>query len=308
MELQFPHRLTYLSRRPWTLEEVIANLQAQKRLLEEGAALLDKIIPGMEITATEIRVARVATGSPLITDFLVLLYGEYQKQIEEQVAGQFEKMFGIDIPQEYNGLVTLGTLAATYFVSRWAYDTIRGKHKAAPPSIYIEGDYNTVINTLSGKLNVSAHSIDDALQKQLPLNRRRQLVTSVAKFLRPRKDGMIAPIKVEGAPDITGETIAEFPSDIELQQLDDTRNIDVVGATIDIRAVDRDRTKTGWAAKISGDRRFKRRLPMDLFPTVDHDELAKYERVIADVIVQGERRADGTFAPKRIHLISFRPE
>jgi hypothetical protein len=308
MERRFPHRLTYVSSRPWPLEDVITNLQAQKRLLEEGIALLDRIIPGLEVTATEIRITRVTTGSPLVTDFLVLLYSEYQEQIEDQVVVQIEKMFGTDIPAEYNGLVTLGTLAATYFVSRWAYEAIRGKSKPAPPSIHIQGNYNTVVNTLSDKLNVSTESIDDAIQKQLPLNKRRQLIASVAKFLRPRSDGLIVPIRVDGAPDIDPETISELPSDTDLQQLDDTSNIDVTGARIEIRAVDRDRTKTGWAARISGDKRFGKRLPMDLYPTVNQDELAKHESVVADIIVMGLRDTNGKFVPKRIHLISFRPD
>ena len=44
---------------------------------------------------------------------------------------------------------------------------------------------------------------------------------------------------------------------------------------------------------------------MDLYPTVDGEELARHDRVRGDLVVEGEPAPNGTFRPKRIHLLNF---
>lgn len=304
MELAFPHRVEYRDGTA-SIDEIIENLKAQKRLLEEGVRLLEHAIPNMDVDAIQIRIVQVAAGS-LITDFLVLVYGAYQKDIEATVVGGIEEMFGTDIPPQYEALVTLATLAVTYFVARYAYDAVRRKKPERPASTHIQGDYNTVINIIADKTNIPGSSIEGALHDSIPVARRRSLIKSVTSFLRPREDGRISPVDVKGVGYINPETIAEYPTDAELAEIDDSKNIDIPGATLDIRAVDRDKTNTGWAAVLVGDKRFKRRLPMDLYPTINAEALAKKERVTGDVIIEGERKSDGSFKAKRIHLISVK--
>lgn len=304
MELRFPHHVEYKNAGAWPLEDAITSLQAQRKLLEEGVATLDSLLEGFQVSKVEIRVNNIASTNPLVTDLIILVYGQYQQQIEDKVIGQIETMFGTDIPEQYEPIVALATLAVTYMVARWAYDRVRSKGKTHPASTHITGSYNTVVNILADKLNLSEGQVTDALNEAVPPAKRRSLVKSVTNFFRPRKDGVTTPIQVKGAPEIGDDVLREYPTDVELLSLDDTRNIDIPRATLNIRAIDRDKTKTGWAAVIQGDRRFKKRLPMDLYPTVDAEQLSKMDQVIADVIVEGDRRADGTFAAKRIHLIA----
>ncbi len=44
---------------------------------------------------------------------------------------------------------------------------------------------------------------------------------------------------------------------------------------------------------------------MDLYPTVDPEELAKHQNVRANLAIECDKRHDGTLKPKRIHLLSF---
>jgi len=306
MELAFPHRVEYQDGTA-SIDETIENLRAQKRLLEEGVRLLEHALPNMDVEAVHIRVIQVAAGS-LITEFLILVYGAYQKEVEQTIVGGIEEMFGTEIPPEYEALVTLATLAVVYFIARYAYDAVRKGKPDRPASTHIEGEYNTVINIIADKINVPANTVEAALHDSVPASRRRPLIKSVTKFLRPREDGRVSPVEVQGVGEVDPQALAEYPSDAELAQIDDSRNIDIPGATLDIRAVDRDRNNTGWAAVLVGDKRFKRRLPMDLYPTINAEALAKKERVKGDVIIEGERSTDGVFRARRIHLISVQTD
>lgn len=305
MELVFPHRVAYRNGTA-SIDEAIENLKAQKRLLEEGVRFLDIAVPNMTVESVRIRVVSVASGS-LVSDLVVILVTTYQAELEDKIVGGIEAMFGVDVPQEYEALVTLSTLAVTYFVARYAYDAVRAKKQDRPASTHIEGDYNTIVNVIADKINVPASSVESALHEAVPQGRRRSLIKSVTKFLKPREDGVISPVEVGGVGEISPETIAEYPSDSDLAEIDESRNVDIPGALLNIRAVDRDKNNTGWAAVIVGDKRFKKRLQMDLYPTVDASALAKLERVKADITVEGDRKPDGSFVGKRIHLLKVLP-
>lgn len=306
MELAFPHRVEYRDGTA-SIEEIIANLKAQKKLLEEGVRVLEAALPNLNVEKIHIRVVQVAAGS-LITELIILLYGAYQQEIESKVVGGIEEMFGTDIPEEYEALITLAALAVVYFVARYAYDAVRQKKQDRPASIHIDGDYNTVINVIADKINVPASVVEGAVHDAVPSSRRRSLIKSVTKFLRPREDGRISPVEIKGVGELSLDTLAEYPSDAELSEIDDSKNIDLPNVVLDIRAVDRDKTNTGWAAIVVGDKRFNQRLPMNLHPTIDAEDLAKQERITGDIIMEGERRADGSFKAKRIHLIAVKED
>jgi len=306
MELAFPHRVEYRDGTA-SIEEIIANLKAQKKLLEEGVRVLEAALPNLNVETIHIRVVQVAAGS-LITELIILLYGAYQQEIENRVIGGIEQMFGTDIPEEYEALITLAALAVVYFVARYAYDAVRQKKQDRPASIHIDGDYNTVINVIADKINVPASVVEGAVHDAVPSSRRRSLIKSVTKFLRPREDGRISPVEIKGVGELSLDTLAEYPSDAELSEIDDSKNIDLPNVVLDIRAVDRDKTNTGWAAIVVGDKRFNQRLPMNLHPTIDAEDLAKQERITGDIIMEGERRADGSFKAKRIHLIAVKED
>ena len=123
--------------------------------------------------------------------------------------------------------------------------------------------------------------------------------------MRPSKKDISAKIELRNAPDIEAETLAEFPNDADLNGVDDSTVIDLEGAVIDIRGTDRDKINSGWGAVIISDERFPKRLPMDLYPTVDPERLAKFQKVEANLSIECERRPDNTLRPRRIHLLSF---
>lgn len=304
MKTQFKHSGKYTAD-TFTIDEVIASLAAQKILIEEGVNFLSELDADFDLDKITVRVESIKTGT-LGWDLLVEVYGEYQTQIEGKVIGSLEEMFGVDVPPEYEGIVTLATLAVTYVVARYAYDRVarsRGDSGSAAP--YINGDNNIVIQQISSVVGQDPMFIEKALERSLPPAKRKKLIPKVADFLRPSKKDRTAKIEMVNAPDIAPATLSEFPGDAALKAVDDSKLIDLEGASIDIRGTDRDKISTGWGAVILGDNRFPKRLPMDLYPTVDPEELAKFHEVKANLSIECERRPDNTLKPTRIHLLSF---
>lgn len=303
MEIIFPHGVEYKTARA-TIDEAIDNLKAQKVLIEEAVKVLQKTSPDMVITDVQITVVQVVAGS-LITELLVKLYGSYQTTIEEAVTSGVEQMFGVELPEEYQALVTFAVLAVVYFVARYAYDAVKSKKEKKPASIHIEGSYNTVVNILADRIEVPVSQIEDALNSTVPASRKRGLIKQVTKFLRPNSDGRSGPVDVRGVGEIPPGVLDEYPNDSELAEIDESKNIDLPDVVLDIRAIDRDKSSTGWAAVLVGNKQFKKRLPMELYPTVNGEELAKLQTVRADTIISGDRRPDGSFKAKKIHLIKI---
>ncbi|MEY8842901.1 hypothetical protein AB9K41_28035 [Cribrihabitans sp. XS_ASV171] len=303
MTLKFHHSGRYTAKE-FTIEEVIGSLSAQRDLLEAGLVFLSELDPNFRYDSAKIRVESIATGS-LGWDLLVEVYAEYQTQIEGRVIGGLEGMFGIDIPPELEAIVTLATIAVTYMVARYAYERVTRSKGGGEPSIYISGENNLVIQQVADAISSTPNDVEKALERSLPPATRKRLISPVADFLRPSRKERGASIEIKGAPDVTSEAIQEFPSDADIAAVNDSVNIDVEGAHVDIRGTDRDKHKQGWHAAIIDDDRFTRRMPMDLYPTVDPEALANHRSVRANLVVECERMADGKLKPKRIHLLSF---
>jgi hypothetical protein len=149
--------------------------------------------------------------------------------------------------------------------------------------------------------------VDNIFARVVHPSKFRQLVKPVADFLRPAKRQPGSKIDGPGV-EMSAEAISEFPSDADIGQLTQTEIVPMPDSIIDIRALDRDRSKTGWAARVvSSPDMEDRRLPMDLYPTVDSVALAEHTQVRADLVVEMLRNAKGDLVPRRLHLLSFRP-
>ena len=299
------HRVEY-SAKIVPLELVIESLQAQLRLLNEGVAVMARSAPGSEYRIVSIQVNSIETGS-LIIDLLIESYRIYQHTIDGKVVGGVESLLGVDVPKEYEALVTLLMLGVTFYVSRWVYDAVRRKKKDFDqPPTYIQGDYNKVINIIAERLVITPEAVESLMADTIPPHRMKQLVRPVANFFRPAKREANSTITVPGVT-VGPESIAEFPSDADLEGIAETEIVNLPDTLIQIRATDRDRSKQGWAAKIIGRPDFAdRRLAMDLYPTVDADALAAMDQVRADLAIEMTRGADGALRAKKIHLLAFR--
>lgn len=305
MKINFKHTGKYTGNN-FTIEEVISSLSAQKDLIRSGAYLLEHIDSELSIDEVKIYIDRLETSS-VVWDIVVEVYAAYQNTLEEKAVKGIEGMFGIDVPTQYEPLVGLAALAVTYVVTRYAYERVAKSKGDSTPSVHISGEGNVVIQNIAQIVNQSPEAIENALEKAVPPAKRKSLLPRVADFLRPAKSREGAHIEMTGAPPISAEALREFPTDADLAGIDDRKNIDVEGAKLEIRATDRDKKKTGWSAKIIGDDRFPKRLPMDLYPTIDAGDLASHHFVKANLFVECEKVPGDGLKPKRIHIFSYEP-
>jgi hypothetical protein len=306
MEMRFPHRVKY-DADDWTIDQVVLTLQGQRRLIEASTAVLEELIPGLKVESVTIEVNELQTGS-LFEDFVIVLYSVYQTDVDGVVSAEVESMFGVSIPEQYQPLLSAILLLIALYVGRYAISAVLAKKGKEPAPLHIQGDYNTVVNMIGSTLNVNAEHVEDALKEAVPPNKRRSLIKSVTSFLRPKPRGEIAAIEVADVARIPKATLDEYPSDSDLEAIDESRHVDIPDARIQIRATDRDKNKSGWAAMILDNKQFKKRLDMVLYPTVDAEALAKCDIVKADISVEGERKPDGSFKGKTIHLLRFEKE
>ncbi len=287
------------------LSDVISALQSHQRLLPKAVNALTALAPGAEIRVVRITVDEIRAGS-LIFDLLLELYGVYQHDVDRVTVEGIESLLGVDVPKEYEALVTLMMIGVVFFVSRWAYDTVKSKKNEPAPGIHITGDYNRVINIIAGKLQITANEVEGAIAQAVQPSRVRTLINAVAAFFRPARTQPGSTIK-GGGFEVSPDAIAEFPSEADLKAIDETEMINLPDTLIDIRALDKDRGERGWAAKIVGRPDFDfSRLPMDLYPTVNAPELAKLDKVRADLVVEMKRDGSGELRPKRLHLLAYR--
>lgn len=310
MQAGFPHRIKYTAKNV-TLDDLLDSLAAQKALVSAALEILEQLDPNFITDEAVIRVQSIQASS-LLFDLLVEIYAQYQDNIEQRVVGAIESLFGVDVPEQLEPLITLLTIAAVYWVARFIYDTVR-KKDLEPPKVesHITGEHNAIVNIIADRLELTPEVIERALEKALPEKKVRRLFGPVQKFFRPAKNNPGSEIEYPALADefkTSDESVEEFPSDAQIASIVDVSMKPLENVQLEIRATDMDRKETGWAAKIVGNPKYKKRLPMDLYPTINSADLANERRVRADVIVEVKLSEDGTETARRIHLLSYRRE
>lgn len=304
MRIHFHHKGKYTAENI-SLDDVIASLSAQKVLIGSGIEFLQELDQDLHVDQIKLSIEELKSGS-LSWDVLIEIYGKYQTQIQDSTVGTLEKMTGIDVPETWEPLATLAILAVTYGVARFGYERLVKSGARTSPSVHISGENNVVIQNIGEIVNQPPEVIEAALNRSLPPSKRRKLLSKVSDYLKPAKNERGSEIQIDGAPNISKDAVAEFPSDVELKSIDDSKNIDLENAKIEIRALNRDSSKTGWQAVVQNDERFPKKLPMDLYPTVNAEQLADLHFVTADLLVECDKKSDGTLTPKRLHLLSYK--
>ncbi len=309
MQITVPHKIYYTANSV-QLPDVIESLQAQQRLLQEGIAVLARAAPDSDLRLIAIHVNKIASGSLLI-DLGIELYHAYQTSIDDKVIKGIEGLLGVDVSPEYESLVTIASLGVTFFVSQWAYDAVFKKRKKDHPDlphippIHIEGSYNNVVNIIADKLQIEPQAVERAFADELPATKRNQLIPRVTDFFRPAKNTPGSEIEIPGVGRIDAQTISEYPSEADLAGLIETTTLIYPRTKIEIRATDRDSLKSGWKAKIIGDKNFPNKLPMELAPTINADRLADFKTATVDLAIELARDSSGALRAKRLHLQRF---
>lgn len=151
MQLLFPHQLTYHPRQILTPTEIANNLIAQERLIYRSARFLEFALPGLTVERIEIDVRHIESGS-LYEEFLVSFWTTFQKDLSKEVTDIIQASTGIDVPEQYDSLVTLGVLCLALAGGIYVYKRV---FPGETGGLQIRGNYNTVVQVTAERLNIT---------------------------------------------------------------------------------------------------------------------------------------------------------
>ena len=303
--ITFQHGLFYPENKEITLSDVAKTLIDHEKIINLLPEFLEKSIDNISIEHVKISLNEIKIGS-LSESFFVALFIIFQKDLEREVPDMIESITGMGIPDEYDTVVTVLALILLFYGAQYVISRVKKKSaEIAAPNIF--GNYNTYINIASSKLGVPREKLEDALDETVKGNTKRYLARAEVDLFRPAKRGGDGRIIPRNMPPVSSETVAEFPAEAALTDLEnDTVIENFTDVTLEVRATDLDKTKQGWAGFIHHeDFDSKKRFRFMLYPSVDAEALAECRRVKADIMVEYNQRDDDTFIPRCVHIISI---
>lgn len=296
---RFPHGFYYPDNHAISLPDIAATLLAHERLLPLVGELLEEVLPGVTVESITIELDKIEDGS-LREAFFVALLVVFQKDLERTAPGLVESMTGTSIPDAYNTVITVLFVTLLYAGA----NVLIERTKRASEKSRIRAELDAKIDEAATSLAISPETMRAALNKVVNNKRRPTLVRATIDLFRPAKrggDGRIVPLNLEA---ISRETVAEFPTDVIMADLDkDTVPIPIARAHLRIRATDRDKPDKGWAGKIENDDIQTKRLPLVLSPAVSPDEIAALETAEVEAVLESKLTDDGRTKPYRIHVM-----
>jgi hypothetical protein len=301
-EVVFRHGIEYPDNHGIPLSDIAATLIAQERLLPVVSGMLQELYPGLSIEKAAISLDNLRHGS-LSEAFFVAIFIVFQKELESEVPELIEHITGVHVSDRYDTVVTVLFMIALYYSAKTIFE--RGKKKVSPSqkANILEDDYKTYVNIGSLTMNVSEKEIESALERVVPKKSEPLLARAALDIIRPAKRGGNGRIIPRGLPEVSAASVAKFPTELAFTELaDDTFPIHMQDALLEIRATDRDKTKNGWAGRISADGVTTKRLPVVLAPGVDPEALHHRDEVRVEAMLESKITEDGGTKPVRIHV------
>lgn len=300
-ETVFNHGFYYPDNHDIPLSDIAATLIAHERLLPVVSHILEKSLQGLTVQKISINLDDIKRSS-LSETFFVAIFVVFQDELGEEVPAIIERITGYNIDDRYDTIITVLFLIALYAGTTKLLGKLKKEGAAPPPSIH--GDYNTYINIAARDLNVSRERIQAAVESALGPKRLPSVMRAAIDLFRPAKRGGNGRIIPLGLPEISQQSVSEFPSDVALAEMeDDTVPLAFPDATLRIRAIDRDKSDRGWAGILEAEGVKTKRLPVKLYPTIDREALAALRVAQVEAILESSITEDGETKPKRIHIL-----
>ncbi len=299
MEQIFPHRIEYTNQEQFSLKDISDSLLAQQALVDYLPKLLSELLPGLEVGRVKIALNSAKTGS-LKQEFWVAFFLSFQSELQDEVTDLVTMLTGVNVPEEYDTLVTLLILLVVLYGSKFVWKKFRGDTAPAPSQI--NGNYNTILNLTATTINIEPEAISKAVEKSVSSRSIKKITQATSRFFRPAKKGGAAAIQSGGTELITEEAVREYPSEAELS-IDNENDIEAYpDVKIEILALDRQKRGVGWAGRFPDGEIESKRLAMDLSPTIELENVSTAKFVQADTVVEFKKKNDETI-PWKIHLV-----
>lgn len=301
-EIRLPLTITYETKGATPVGDVIQALRATEEFARDTAALLPSFIDGLRVESSELNVRSLSQESPLREYFLLALFLTFQDDLEQEVPVVLKDIFNITVSDKYDTLATVLFLTIMFYGAGLAIDAAK---KMVTPSLP-RGKFEELADVLceqTGKTRDEVLAIIRAFYEKPSAARR--LVTYAKRILLPSQREGNAPAVI-GSERLESEMVREFPMISALDKKSDfDRYTPHYGVTLELHAMDKDKTSTGWAAVAQGvsDRRLKAKV---IEPVLASDLWGK-DTVTADIVVVSKLTSDG-YVPSEIQITHVQPE
>jgi hypothetical protein len=301
-EIPFEHKIFYDMTEVSSIADVANSLLANERLLRCSVLLLEDLVDGVTISSVDVRIKRITQESPLEEWLSGAVVTAYQRDLEKEVPRLIHKLLGGHVPHEYNSLITALVMVVGLYGVKTVYSRLFPKKEPQQ----INNNYQTLINVAGDYIQVSPHRIETAITQRFSTGLRPLIQKAGLDLLRPAKkfDGtkILGPDGIE----ISSAAIRESPNAIDLAAEEDMDQYPLQNVEIEIRAIDKDHKKRGWAAVVKDVS--KNRIRMQIYPTVDTAQIFGKDRIRGDIIVVNKKDENGDYFPSMYHLVKIHNE
>ena len=294
---EIPLRLYFATEEPIAIKDIATSLLALEKLTKRFPQMLEQLTK-VKIDGYELRVERLEAGS-LLEDLIMKVY--FGSPEKEQAFRDFLE----NHPMGKAVKVGIGGLGVLIIISHLM---LLYKAFAGDDSPSIQANHNTIIQIGADQLGITSEEVIE-LAKVATEGNRKQLFSAARDVLRPvegHQDATVIAPGLEGMPrvSLSSEALSEVPYDVDLNA--DDRDFDFENVLLEIRALDRDKTDSGWWGVLPhevGDKRLRL-----YFDGVDMDAIAFRPAVHVDATVTF--RSDfnqATLVPKHITITHIYP-
>lgn len=295
MDLVIPHSVTYDFDGRASVSEVAKSLVAQEKMVRDALAILEQVFPNLSFEKPTVSVREVTQSSPLRTYLTTAVIAVYGQELGEDVPDILDTLFGMDVPDGYDSIVSVLVLLIAVFGAEWLWRKIATEVKDLRQ---LRAERARLLKLAADQASVTEDHLEEAVERVLSKHKRSVMKAS-ADFLEPAKRHKARTVSVPGA-EIGEEAIKELPSDVDLAQYQPPTEVqEIEGAIVRFRAHDLDKNKA-WAATI--DEVSPHRRPLHLAPDVRPEQLFERAEVRADVLVTSELDAEGEYVPTLYYL------
>lgn len=294
---EIPLRLYFATEEPIAIKDIATSLLALEKLTKRFPQMLEQLSK-VKIGSYELRVERLEAGS-LIEDLVMKVF--FDTPEKEQAFKNFleNHPMGKAVKWGIGGIATLLVISQLMLL----YKSFAGEDS---PSI--QANHNTIIQITSDQFGITPDEVTE-LARVATEGSRKQLFQAARDVLRPVEGHESASVMapgMEGAPiaSLSSEFLSDVPFDVDLNA--DERDFDVTNEVLEIRALDRDKTDSGWWGVMPtavGAARLRL-----YFDGVDMDAIAFRPRVRVDATITYRNDFNqATLVPKHITITHVYP-
>lgn len=295
MEIVIPHRVVYDFDGQASVAEVAKSIIAQDKLVRDALAVLEAVFPNLSFEKPEVSVREISQASPLKTTLIATAMAVYAPALGEDVPDILNTLFGVDVPDGYDSIVSVLVLLIAIYGVDWLWKKISTEIKERKE---LRAERDRLLKQAADQAAVTQDHLEEAIERVLE-KRKRSVMKAGADFFEPAKRHKARSVTASGAQ-VGQAALSEMPSDVDLAQYEPPTEVrEIERARVRFRAHDLDRNKA-WAAtieEVSPNRR-----PLHLAPDVRPEQLFERSEVIADVLVTSELDAEGEYAPSFYYL------